>query len=222
MCYSAEASVVASAGLAVAGAGMVVKSMLHDPRMLLFAFFPLVFAAHQMMEGVVWYSWFHPFEGDVVFRYLYTGIAFIVWPLFTPFAAAYAELDPQRRRIWNMLGVVGAVLGLYLIIKLTLADGIELAVVKHSLAYTPLFDRPPLIVHFLYVSLTVAPLALSRRKGLVFFGVVVFLTFFWALIENRPAWYSVWCQAAAIFSMIIALAIQRNPNVQYSDLKAQN
>ncbi len=212
---------MASMGLAVAGGGMVAKARIHDPRMLLFALFPLVFAIHQMTEGVVWYSWFHPFEGDMAFRYLYTFIAFIVWPVLTPFAAAYAECDSERRRLWRMLGGTGAILGVYLVIKLVLADGIELAVVKHSLAYTPMFERPPVIVHFLYVVLTVAPLIFSERRGLVFFGVVVFATFVWALLDNRPAWYSVWCLAAAVFSLIIALAIERAPSQAFDEAEAR-
>jgi hypothetical protein len=220
MCYSLEASVTASIGLAVAGGGMVAKARAHDRRMLLFALFPLVFSVHQMMEGVVWYSWLHPFEGDEAFRYLYTAIAFVVWPVLTPFAAAYAETNPERRRLWRMLGATGVILGVYLIVKLAFADGIEIAVVKHSLAYTPMFERPPLVVHFLYVVLTVAPLVFSERRGVVIFGCVVFATFFWALIENRPAWYSVWCLAAAVFSLIIALAIERAPAPEYDEAAA--
>lgn len=220
MCYSLEASVTASIGLAVAGGGIVAKAMIHDRRMLLFAAFPLVFSLHQMTEGVVWYSWFHPFEGDAAFRYLYTAIAFIIWPVLTPFAAAYAETDPERRRLWRMLGATGVVLGIYLLGKLALADGIELAVVKHSLAYTPMFERPPVVVHFLYVALTVVPLAFSDRRGLVVFGGVVFVTFFWSLIDNRPAWYSVWCLSAAAFSVLIAFAIERVKAPALGELEA--
>jgi hypothetical protein len=220
MCYSLEASVTACVGLALAGGGMVAKAMLHDRRMLLFALFPLVFSFHQLTEGVVWYSWFHPFEGDAAFRYLYTMIAFIVWPVLTPFAAAHAEADPERRRLWLMLGATGIVLGLYLIIRLSGADGIEIAVVKHSLAYTPMFERPPIVVHFLYVVLTVAPLIFSERRWLRIFGGVVFVTFFWALIDNRPAWYSVWCLAAAVFSLVISLAIARAPAPAFEEAEA--
>jgi hypothetical protein len=222
MCYSLEASVVAGVGLAVAGGGMVAKALIHDPRMLLFAMFPLAFAVHQMTEGVVWYSWFHPFQGDSAFRYLYTAVAFVVWPVLSPFAAAYAESDSERRHLWRILGAAGLTLAVYLVVKLIFADGIEIAVVKHSLAYTPMFERPPLIVHLLYVVLTVAPLAFSRRRGLVLFGGVVFVTFFWALIENRSAWYSVWCQAAAIFSLIIGLAIERTQSVNHTEVAARS
>lgn len=220
MCYSLEASVTAGIGLAVAGGGMVAKAMIHDRRMLLFAFFPLVFSVHQMTEGVVWYGWLHPFDGEMAFRYLYTGIAFIVWPVLTPFAAAYAETSAERRRLWRNLGATGMVLGLYLVVKLAYADGIELAVVKHSLAYTPMFERPPVIVHFLYVVLTVAPLVFSERRGLVVFGCVVFVTFFWALVDNRPAWYSVWCLSAAVFSLFIAFAIERAPAPVFDEAQA--
>jgi len=156
----------------------------------------------------------------MAFRYLYTAIAFIVWPVLTPFAAAHAETNPERRRLWRLLGATGVILGLYLLLKLAHADGIELAVVKHSLAYTPMFERPPVIVHFLYVVLTVAPLVFSERRGLVVFGCVVFVTFIWALIDNRPAWYSVWCLSAAVFSLVIAFAIERAPAPVFDEVEA--
>ena len=208
MCLSFAASVNAGLSLAVIGGATVYKAQRNDPRMLGFAAFPLVFAAHQLVEAVVWWSVAHPFEGDQIFRYLYTGIAFLVWPVLTPFAAAYAETDPNRRRIWTRMLYVGEALALYLFIKLALADGIDLTVYQHSLAYDPGFERPPLLAHFLYVVLTVVPLVSFDNRALRLFGVLVFLTFIYALVNNRPAWYSLWCMSAAVFSFILAFAIR--------------
>jgi hypothetical protein len=209
MCYSLEASVVAGAGLAVAGAGMVAKAARNDRRMLGFAAFPLVFSLHQFTEGAVWSSIAHPVAGDEFFRYLYTIIAFLVWPVLTPHAAAVAETDPARRRIWNGMVHCGMLLAFYLAFKLAGAQGIDVSVVRHSLAYDPLFERPPLIVDLVYVLLTVVPLVCFANRAINLFGVAVFATFIYSLIENRAAWYSVWCLAAALFSFILAFAIQR-------------
>jgi len=57
------------------------------------------------------------------FRYLYTIIAFLVWPVLTPLAAALAEIDPRRNRVWALMTGCGILLALYLSIKLAGADG---------------------------------------------------------------------------------------------------
>lgn len=220
MCYSLEASITAGLGLGLAGYGMVLKAVRCDPRMVLFAAFPLVFSAHQFVEAGVWLTRDDPVGGQP-FRYLYTLIAFTVWPVLTPFAAAYADPDPERRRLWRIGGEAGLVLAAYLIAKLAGADGIDLSVYQHSLAYDPMFERPPLVTDILYLVLTVTPLICSERKAINVFGVAVLSTFFLALVGNRPAWYSVWCLAAAVFSLIIALAIERERSSDFDELEMQ-
>jgi hypothetical protein len=220
MCYSLEASITAGLGLGLAGYGMVAKALRHDRRMLLFAAFPLVFSAHQFVEAAVWVTRDDPVAGQP-YRYLYTLIAFTVWPVLTPFAGAYAESDPERRRLWRTMGGVGFVLAAYLIAQLAGADGIDLSVYRHSLAYDPLFERPPLVTDLLYLALTVSPLIFSERRAINIFGSAVFLTFVMALAANRPAWYSVWCLAAAVFSLVIALGIEEERSSDYDELEMQ-
>lgn len=220
MCYSLEASITAGLGLGLAGVGMVSKALRHDRRMLLFAAFPLVFSIHQFTEAAVWLTLKDPEDGQF-FRYLYTLIAFAVWPVFTPFAAACAETDAERKRVFLSMGAVGVILAVYLIAKLAGADGIDISIVKHSLAYDPLFERPPLVAHFLYVLLTVAPLMMSDRRAINIFGVMVLLTFVFALVANRPAWYSLWCLAAAVFSFVIALGIEEERSSDFDELEMQ-
>ncbi|CCJ05910.1 DUF6629 family protein [Methylocystis sp. SC2] len=220
MCYSLEASITAGLGLGLAGYGMVSKALRHDRRMLLFAAFPLVFSAHQFVEAAVWLTRADPIAGQP-YRYLYTLIAFTVWPVLTPIAAAYAESDPERRRLWRTMGGIGFVLAAYLTAQLAGADGIDLSVYRHSLAYDPLFERPPLVTDLLYLVLTVSPLVFSERRAINIFGAAVFLTFVAALAANRPAWYSVWCLAAAVFSLVIALGIEEERSSDFDELEMQ-
>jgi len=208
MCYSLETSVIAAFGLAVVGVVTVYKAVRFDRRMLVFACFPLIFSVHQLVESVVWYSLGHPFAGDQTFRYIYTVIAFLLWPVLTPFAAAATENDAGRKRIWMRMCGCGIVVALYLSAKLAGADGINVSVVNHSLAYDPLFDRPPPIADLVYLALTVVPLASLDNRALNLFGVVVFMSFVYAIVEASAAWYSVWCLSAAAFSVIIFFAIR--------------
>jgi hypothetical protein len=220
VCYSFAASVNAGVCLAVIGAGTVYKALRFNPKMLGFAAFPLVFSAHQFTEAVVWWSVAHPFEGEEAFRYVYTAIAFLVWPVLTPFAAQLAETDPARKRLWIWMRRGGVALALYLGSELAFADGIALTVYKHSLAYDPGFDRPPWIVHLAYLALTVIPLVLFDNRALRLFGAVVLLSFVWSLVHNRPAWYSVWCMSAALFSLIISFAIRADARTRYDEASA--
>jgi hypothetical protein len=220
MCYSFEASVTACVGLGLTGYGMVSKALRCDRRMLVFAAFPLVFSFHQLVEAGVWLT-IGDWRAGQPFRFLYTLIAFALWPALTPYAAAYAETDPERRRLWLGMTGVGLVVAAYLAARLVASEGVDLSVVRHSLAYDPLFERPPLLVHFLYVTLTVVPLVASRRRGVARFGWGVLATFVLALVENRPAWYSVWCMAAALFSFVLALAIGERRSSKLDELQAQ-
>jgi hypothetical protein len=215
MCLSLGASVNAGCALAVIGAATVHRALRHDRRMLGFAVFPLVFSLHQFVEAVVWWSLEHPFEGDEIFRYLYTMIAFLVWPVLTPLAASIAETHARRKRIWKWMRGCGGLLALYLGFLLASADGIDVSVVGHSLAYDPGFNRPPLIADLAYLALTVVPLVSFDNRALRLFGVAVFLTFVYALLHNRPAWYSLWCMSAAVFSLILAFAIREGAKSRY-------
>jgi hypothetical protein len=219
MCYSFEASMNAGVGLGIAGVAMVAKALRSDRRLVWFAAFPLVFSVHQFVEAVNWRAYFHPFRGDEAFRYLYTMIAFLVWPVLTPIAAWRAETNPSRRALWRALCGCGVALSVYLSAKLAYADGIDVSVVDHSLAYDPLFERPPLIAHFTYVALTVIPLVSMDNRALKIFGALVFATFVYSIVEARAAWYSVWCMAAAMFSFTIAFAFEREQRRDYREAK---
>ncbi|HXY59193.1 MAG TPA: DUF6629 family protein [Methylocystis sp.] len=220
MCYSFEASVNAGACLAVVGAATVHKAWRHDRRMIGFAIFPLVFSLHQFSEAAVWWSVNHPFENAEAFRYVYTAIAFLAWPVLTPFAATLAETNPARKRVWTHLYRLGVALAAYLSIELAFADGIALTVYKHSLAYDPGFERPYWIVDLIYLACAVFPLIAFDNRALRAFGAAVFASFVWALVHNRPAWYSVWCMSAAAFSLIISFAIREGARSSVDEASA--
>jgi hypothetical protein len=42
-----------------------------------------------------------------------------------------------------------------------------------------------------------------------------------ALAANRPAWYSVWCLAAAVFSLVIAFAIEVERSSDFKEVEVQ-
>lgn len=210
MCYSLAASIYAGSGLGIVGAILVKRAQAYDRRMIVYALFPLVFSIHQLIEGVNWYALESPFTGDSIFLYLYSIIAFGFWPIFIPLAAAVAEHRVYWRVVWWLMVICGLALAIYLWSKLASAEGIDVSVVSHSLAYKPLLDDPPQFVFAAYVAVTTLPSILLRNRAVNVFGWLVFGSFVLSVIKSRPAWYSVWCMAAAVFSLSIAFGIRKS------------
>jgi hypothetical protein len=68
--------------------------------MAIFASFPVTFLVQKLVESFVWRSLAHPFAAVQTYRYIYTIIAFLLWPALTPLAAAAAKNDARRKRLW--------------------------------------------------------------------------------------------------------------------------
>jgi hypothetical protein len=209
MCYSFEASVIASLGLATAGVAMVRKSLQFDRRMVVFSCFPLGFSVHQLVEAGVWRSIDHPLEESGFFRYAYVIIAFLVWPVLAPWAALAAETRPNRKVFWKFLLLCGVGLTLYLIEKLLASNGIDVTIKGHSLQYLVAYDQePPPFAAFVYVVTTILSFLLIDDRIIRLIGVTILAAFFYSVLNMRAVWYSVWCMSAAVISLMFALAIR--------------
>jgi hypothetical protein len=106
VCYSLEASFAVGAALAAVGFATTRKALRSNRSMLVFAFFPAMFSLHQIIKGIVWFSIEQPFHASVVFRYSYIFIAFLVWPVLAPLAAAVATTDHWWRRVWVLSALI--------------------------------------------------------------------------------------------------------------------
>jgi hypothetical protein len=208
MCVSAEASFAAGSVLAVAGVATVRRALRYDRSMLLFSLFPAIFALHQFIEGAVWLS----VDGVIdqnIFRYLYIAIAFLLWPVLTPFASACAEKDPRWRTARYLVFVLGLMLGGYHAIKLARASGIDVKDIGHSLSYVIGYDtKPPAITKYVYAALTIVPLVTLRNRAINLMGALVGFSFIYSYVEMKAVWFSVWCLEAAIISLLVFFSIR--------------
>jgi hypothetical protein len=183
-----------------------------------------VFSLHQFIEGIVWFSIEHPFHASAVFRYSYIFIAFLVWPVLAPLAAAVATTDHWWRRVWAFLLACGPSLVGYLSMKLAGADGIEASVVGHSISYVVKYQtRPPIQVDYAYAAITALPLLFFGNKVISVIGVGVLATFVYSFLEMSEVWFSVWCMTAAVFSgLFILFNQQRHATSKVSAWDARN
>ena len=208
MCVSAAASFAAGSVLAVAGVATVRRALRYDRSMLVFSLFPAIFALHQFIEGAVWLSVDGVIDENLS-RYLYIAIAFLLWPVLTPFAAAFAEKDARWRIARYFLFALGLMLGGYHAIKLARASGIDVKDIGHSLSYVIGYDtKPPAIMKYAYAALTIIPLVTLRNRAINLMGALVGFSFLYSYVEMKAVWFSVWCLEAAIASLLVFFSIR--------------
>ena len=209
MCFSAAASFTTAAVIGAIGVGALAQRP--EKKRLPFAAIPLIFAAHQAIEGAIWLS-----IGDgappqaLVLAYLF--IAQIFWPIYTPLAVLVMESDRRRRlSLWILLAAGAAVSAAMAFIMLRHNYSVE--IVNHSLHYATQAEFEKQLIG-LYVVATTAPLLLSPHRYVIAFGATVLLA---AIVTELAFYYagaSVWCFFAAIASGFVFLHIRRRKRLE--------
>ncbi|QXQ07170.1 hypothetical protein KX816_03720 [Sphingosinicellaceae bacterium] len=201
MCFSATASFIAAGGLGIIG----VATLRHvrEPRALLFAAVPLLFAAHQFSEGLVWFA----LEGRIgIFAldhvvFMFTFYALGVLPLLMPTAVALMEPPGWRRLVILGLTLVGAVVFAFDIAGVILFPT-QAFIEHHSIAYhNPMTSV--LWVSLLYILATCGALLLSSHRVVRVYGVLNVVGLTIVHLVKGYAFASVWCFYAAILSVVI-------------------
>lgn len=208
MCFSASASFVTSGMLSVVG-GAAMRQARASPRMLLAAI-PLLFAAHQLAEGVVWLTlggsdhpgWHRP----AMFAYL--AVAKVVWPIWIPLSILVVERNTAYRRVLVPLVVIGAVSSLYQayqLIAYAVSASVAARHIHYEIASPPAARQLAAVLYF--VPTVVPPLCTSLRLMRVV-GLGVLGSFIFSAIYFREALGSVWCFFAAIISALIWFVVR--------------
>jgi Family of unknown function (DUF6629) len=197
MCFSAEASFAASGVLAASSVALsrIPKEKASIPLSL----FPAIFATHQFIEGVLWlnHDGVLPDTYKSVAVYAYALIAFVLWPIFVPFAAYLVEAERRRRTIILICQALGLWVGLTLLLSFV-RNPLEVSADCCSLSYR--VSAPDLLIAP-YLAAVSIPFLASSRRSLVLFGVGVTVSCAVAAVSASAATFpSVWCFFAAILS----------------------
>ena len=112
MCYSAEASFIAGGVLTVTS--ISIARIPKDKASLPLSIIPAVFAAHQLIEGVIWLGQgkIEMGEAESLAVFLYVFIAYVFWPIFIPYTSLRMEPETNRRILIMICQAVGLVVGL--------------------------------------------------------------------------------------------------------------
>ena len=194
MCYSAEASFIASGVLA--GTSIAISRLPKEKSNLPLSVIPAIFAVHQFVEGTIWLN-----QGRMdrstylaVATFAYALIAYVLWPVFIPLAAYLTEADKKRRVLILACQVVGLGTGLAYLLSV-LRSPVQVSVNACSLAYN---IHAPSHLFAPYLIAVSVPFLLSSRRGLVRFGLAILIAcgtaFYFASVPSFP---SVWCFFAA-------------------------
>jgi len=222
MCFSAAGSFALSGILGGVGATSLARTSSRPHR--LFAAVPLVFAAQQATEGIVWLTMADPISSLhrlAVITFL--GFALVVWPFWVPLSVRMMERAPTRRRVLTGLSWFGGLVGVSAALLLSRWQPVA-SVAGHRIRYDyagP--DDGP--THFLllvaYAVSVVLPLFVSTAKLSRTIGVVLVLSVLITASIERDAFTSVWCFFAAIISGLIAVAVDRDQRSRSGPLAEQ-
>jgi len=201
MCFSATASFIAAG--AIGAVGVATLRHVREPRTLLFASVPLLFALHQFTEGMVWLGLegrIGPVALDHV-AFLFMLYAMGVLPLLMPAAVALMEPPGRRRRAILALTALGALVSAWDVYGLVSFESRVFAE-HHSIAY-----RNPLTGNYwisvLYILATCGALLLSTHRVVRWYGVLNVVGLTIAQVVKEYAFASVWCFYAAALSVVI-------------------
>lgn len=207
MCFSASSSFTASALLALAGAAMLSRTKSSNEYML--ASIPLLFAAQQFAEGVVWLSLTQPqFQHMNSYGiYGFMLFAFIVWPLWIPTSIAYYfEKLPQARRLTPFVWIGRGVS--LLSVLLLFSKDVVATIHGHHIYYqidTPLALSITGTIAYLIATIPPFFFIISPRLNLT--GAMLALSYGVSIWFYNTVAISVWCFFAALISILIFLII---------------
>ncbi len=211
MCFSAPASFTLA--VTTATIGIAVLTQVREVRQIPLAIAPLLFAAQQAIEGVLWLLLTGAPESPAVAALTRTFLIFaeVVWPILTPLAVLLIEPDHQRRQILGVIAGCGFVLAAHLLVAL-LGHPVTTAIDHGSLRYTT--DVSALSWSWFWLELpyllcTCAPLLLSSHPVIRIVGAVVTVGFAVTLYAYYATFTSVWCFFAAADSTLLYLHFKR-------------
>jgi len=207
MCFSAQASFTAAAGLSLAG-GVSLYVSRGNPRSMLFAAIPCLFALHQLIEGLLWLEFqANPYSPQIkVLSYSFALIAFCVWPVVTPISVLLMECNPFRRKLLRGCVVIGIVVGIYLVYFLY-QNGVIASVVQHSIRYRFRFPLRLVFVNLYGIAVTGSCL-MSSHRWVRIFGAALAVSYYFSFFVYRATYESVWCYFAAVLSVCVLLHLR--------------
>lgn len=206
MCYSAQASFLVSGYLLLAGMWSLKKNTL--PGLRLFASTPLVFAAQQLTEGLLWLSATHAMPLITTYApFAYLFFAFFVWPIFIPLSIYLMEPNPKIKPHLKKLLLLGTVVSSILYAYVLRFGTTAQPLACHMYYNLSIPETVRIILTLLYLCATVIPFILSTIPLMPLFGLLLLGSYFTAYYFYYMHILSVWCFFAALLSAFVCVIV---------------
>lgn len=215
MCFSPEASFIASAFLAVMTVVSYRQVILQKAKVLEklgLVLIPGGFAVQQFFEGMVWLSLLNN-TTDLLKKiaiYGFIFFAFIFWPAYLPICMYRLEQNGLARKILKLFIVIGIGTAL-LLLERVICLGVTAQIANCHIMYSSNIAQFSLlltwIVMIAYLLATVGAMLVSTFPGMRLVGIIIGFTYLAAYLFYLNFLISVWCFFAAISSWLIYLLV---------------
>lgn len=214
MCFSLESDLVV--GAALLPVGVLSLREVRASRELPFAALPLVFAAHQLVEALVWAGADGRVSPTVQHAAIvaYLAIALPLLPLLVPVAVTLLEPPESRRRLLGFVAL-GAVVAAYFTIVLVTTPS-SVTVHPYALEYATGVTNGWLWTA-LYVVSVIGPTLRSSYQSVVVFGFVNLLGLALVGLVYVQGFISLWCVQAAVTSLLVLVHMVRRRRLPDAD-----
>ncbi len=205
MCFFIEASF--GNALIVGGAGIATLPHIRQPNETMLGTLPLMFAAHQLVEGVNGLVLEGRIDVGDLSILVYTVFAYALLPAIGPWSFWLAEPIAKNRRRTFPLVILGSCFCVFVLWEMTETPA-SATIRGHGIDYKSPFVHT-LWFPVLYVISTCAPPFLSSYPWLKMFGVLVVATLIVTALFKMVFLTSVWCLAASLVSVLIYIHFRR-------------
>ena len=207
MCFSATADFTGSVVLGAIGVATLAE--VKQPREVLLAAMPCLFAVHEFIEGFVWLGLDGTMSAQVAHN---MGAAYVLYaqgllPFLLPLAVYMIEPTSRQRRRMLAFVILGGLLAVYLLWGL-IAYPLAISMQAHSILYDNVITTTTLVA-VLYVIATCGSRFFSGYRPLVELAWANLVGLLVVMLVKRYAFTSVWCAYAAVVSVIIYFFFRR-------------
>ena len=207
MCFSAQASFLAAAVTGAVGVACLAK--VRSPREWPLAAMPLLFAAQQAVEGLLWLKLpIAPNAAEASWLTLvFLLYAKVFWPVYVPVTALLIEPEKPRRLMMQLILMAGVAIAVFFL-RAILGGAHTAAILGGHICYEPQADLPWSVAIAYMAATCAAPLISSHPMVrllavIVIAGATITYAFYW------QAFTSVWCFFAAAASIVVLVHLSQ-------------
>jgi hypothetical protein len=212
MCFSAEASFIASGVLIATGAYSIKRTLMSkDLSFMLLAMMPLLFGLQQFSEGLIWLLLDKNPSLDFFLSLIFLFFAFLLWPVWVPLSLGV--YDHPRKKIFYWFAFFGLIYGICLYgATIFYKTSFNLHLCDQSICYSirhPMMNPVGISFYFIF---TILPFFIAKSNIIKILGLLIGVSAVISGLFFTIAFTSVWCFFSAAVSIYVAyLAFKLNP-----------